>query len=51
LPGLADSQTELFVSAHLSYSEWQMGVHIKPNSNLLIEIELMEVLTCINRRL
>ncbi|VVN47008.1 hypothetical protein PS862_04121 [Pseudomonas fluorescens] len=36
---------KLFVPAHLGYRERQMGAHIKPNSNLLIEIELMEVLT------
>ena len=41
---------KLFVPAHLGYGERQMGAHIKPNSNLLIEIELMEVLTRINRR-
>lgn len=36
---------KLFVPAHLAYGERQMGEHIKPNSNLLFEIELLEVLT------
>ena len=35
----------LFVPAHLAYGERQVGAHIKPNSNLLFEIELLEVLT------
>jgi peptidylprolyl isomerase len=36
---------KLFVPAHLAYGERQVGAHIKPNSNLLFEIELLEVLT------
>ena len=36
---------KLFVPAHLAYGERQVGAHIKPNSNLCFEIELLEVLT------
>lgn len=36
---------KLFVPAHLAYGECQVGAHIKPNSNLHFEIELLEVLT------
>lgn len=36
---------KLFVPAHLAYGERQMGEHISPNSNLIFEIELLEVLT------
>jgi len=35
----------LSVPAHLAYGERQMGAHIKPNSDLRCEIELLEVLT------
>ncbi|HCK7415271.1 TPA: FKBP-type peptidyl-prolyl cis-trans isomerase [Pseudomonas aeruginosa] len=35
----------LFVPSHLAYGELQVGAHIKPHSNLLFEIELLEVLT------
>ncbi|MCY1342804.1 FK506-binding protein [compost metagenome] len=36
---------KLFVPAHLAYGERQVGAHIKPGSNLMFEIELLEVLT------
>lgn len=36
---------KLFVPAHLAYGERQIGAHITPNSNLIFEIELLEVLT------
>ena len=36
---------KLFVPAHLAYGDRHMGAHIKPGSNLLFEIELLEVLT------
>ncbi|PQA38829.1 FKBP-type peptidyl-prolyl cis-trans isomerase [Amnimonas aquatica] len=36
---------KLFVPAHLAYGERQVGAHIKPGSNLVFEIELLEVLT------
>ncbi|WP_249553414.1 FKBP-type peptidyl-prolyl cis-trans isomerase [Shewanella sp. 10B] len=36
---------KLFVPAHLAYGERQIGAHIKPNSDLTFEIELLEVLT------
>ena len=36
---------KLFVPAHLAYGERQVGPHIKPHSNLIFEIELLEVLT------
>ena len=35
----------LRVPAHLAYGERQVGAHITPHSNLLFEIELLEVLT------
>ncbi len=36
---------KLFVPAHLAYGERQVGPIIKPNSNLVFEIELLQVLT------
>jgi peptidylprolyl isomerase/FKBP-type peptidyl-prolyl cis-trans isomerase FkpA len=33
----------LFVPAHLAYGERQIGQFIRPNSNLLFHIELLEV--------
>jgi len=36
---------KLFVPAHLAYGERQVGPIIKPNSNLVFEIELLEVRT------
>lgn len=33
----------LFVPAHLAYGERQIGAHIKPHSNLIFHIELLEV--------
>ncbi len=36
---------KLFVPAHLAYGERQIGAHIKPNSDLVFDIELLEVLT------
>ena len=38
-------QRKLFVPAHLAYGERQIGAHITPHSNLIFEIELLEVLT------
>ena len=35
----------LRVPAHLAYSERQIGTMIPPHSNLVFEIELLEVLT------
>ena len=35
----------LHVPAHLAYGERQIGAHIKPGSDLIFEIELLEVLT------
>ncbi|HNC02582.1 MAG TPA: FKBP-type peptidyl-prolyl cis-trans isomerase [Agitococcus sp.] len=36
---------KLFVPAHLAYGERKIGAYIQPNSNLIFEIELLEVLT------
>lgn len=36
---------KLYVPAALAYGERQIGAHIKPHSNLIFEIELLEVLT------
>lgn len=38
-------QRKLLVPAHLAYGERSVGAHIKPHSNLIFEIELLEVLT------
>lgn len=47
--GLKDMQVggkrRLRVPAHLGYGERQIGTMIPPNSNLIFEIELLEVLT------
>lgn len=42
---LVGGTRKLYVPAHLAYGERQIGAHIKPNSNLIFEIELLEVLT------
>lgn len=36
---------KLLVPSHLAYGERSMGTRIKPHSNLIFEIELLEVLT------
>ena len=36
---------KLWVPAHLAYGERQVGAFIKPNSNLVFEVELLEVRT------
>jgi peptidylprolyl isomerase len=36
---------KLLVPSHLAYGERQVGALIKPHSNLIFEIELLEVLT------
>lgn len=36
---------KLLVPSHLAYGERSMGAHITPDSNLIFEIELLEVLT------
>lgn len=36
---------KLLVPSHLAYGERSMGAHIKPHSNLIFEIQLLEVLT------
>jgi len=36
---------KLLVPSHLAYGERSMGAHITPHSNLIFEIELLEVLT------
>lgn len=36
---------KLFVPSHLGYGEREFGAHIKPHSNLIFEVELLEVLT------
>lgn len=41
----AGGKRKLFVPAHLAYGERQVGTMIPPHSNLVFEIELLEVLT------
>lgn len=36
---------KLYVPSHLAYGDRQIGTYIKPHSNLIFEIELLEVLT------
>ena len=36
---------KLSVPAHLAYGDRQVGAHIKPQANLIFEIELLEVKT------
>lgn len=36
---------KLFVPSHLAYGERQIGALIKPHSNLIFEVELLDVLT------
>ncbi len=36
---------KLYVPASLAYGESEFGAHIKPNSDLIFEVELLEVLT------
>jgi len=38
-------QRKLFVPSHLAYGERQIGEIIKPHSNLIFKVELLEVLT------
>jgi len=46
IPGMkVGGKRKLFVPAHLAYGERQVGPLIKPDSNLVFEIELLEVLT------
>lgn len=36
---------KLFVPSHLAYGERQIGALIRPHSNLIFEVELLDVLT------
>jgi len=46
IPGMkVGGKRKLFVPAHLAYGERQVGPLITPGSNLMFEIELLEVLT------
>lgn len=39
----AGGRRRLDIPAHLAYGERQVGPHIKPNSNLVFDIEMLEV--------
>jgi peptidylprolyl isomerase len=46
IPGMkVGGKRKLFVPSALAYGERQMGALLKPDSNLIFEIELLEVLT------
>ena len=39
----AGGKRQIFIPAHLAYGERQMGKFIKPHSNLIFHVELLEV--------